>query len=175
MTKSNIALIGFRATGKSSVGRTLAGRLGRQFVDMDARLAESFGCDIRTWVQNHGWESFRQAEAELLRNLAQLENMVVATGGGIIEREVNRSILKVRFFVVWLQTSPAIIYSRLASDLNTSSNRPPLTEMPMREEVDHLVRLRSPLYEDAADLILRTDEQSPLSLAKAISDYLASS
>lgn len=173
MTKTNIALIGFRATGKSLVGRTLASRLGRQFVDMDARLVESFGCDIKTWVQNHGWESFREAESKLLSNLAQLENTVVATGGGIIEREVNRSILKARFFVVWLQTSPAIIYSRLTNDLNTSSNRPPLTEMPMREEIEHLIRLRVPLYEDAADLVLRTDEQSPLSLSKAISDYLA--
>jgi len=172
MTKRNIALIGFRATGKSVIGRTLAGRLGRQFVDMDARLVESLGCDIRTWVEKHGWESFREAETELLSKLARLEKAVVATGGGCIEREVNRSVLKAHFWVVWLRASPAIIYSRLTHDHNTSSNRPPLTQMPMREEIEHLIRLRSPLYEDAADLVLCSDEESPLSLSMAISDYI---
>ncbi len=173
MAKSNIELIGFRATGKSLVGRTLADRLGHQFVDMDARLTESFGCDITTWVQNHGWESFREAESELLIELARLENTVVATGGGIIERQVNCSVLKAYFFVVWLQASPAIIHSRLTGDFNTSSNRPPLTQMPMREEIEHLIGLRSPLYAEVADLVLRTDEESPPSLSKAISDYIA--
>lgn len=173
MSKNNIALIGFRATGKSEVGKLLAGLLDRRFIDMDVRLTELFGCDIRTWVQNHGWQSFREAETELLVKLARLEQVVVATGGGIIERESNRGMLKAHFWVIWLRASPATIYSRLTNDLNTGSYRPPLTPMPMREEIEHLIHLRSSLYEDVADLVLSSEEESPLSLAMTISDYVA--
>lgn len=170
MSRSNIALIGFRATGKSVVGKALASRLKRRFVDMDVQLMEAFGCDIRTWVQDHGWESFRDAETDLLIDLARQESTVVATGGGIVEREVNRNVLKAHFFVVWLQASPETVYARLTGDHNTSFHRPPLTQMPVREEIEHLLRLRSPLYEKAADLILSSDEGSPLSLSTTISE-----
>ena len=82
--KTRIALIGFRASGKSLVGKLLAEELNLSFVDMDERLVASFGRGIDQWVQAHGWESFRQAESELLEELSREQGLVVATGGGVV-------------------------------------------------------------------------------------------
>ena len=75
----NIALVGFRATGKSTLGRILAEKLGYTFVDMDEELVTRFGTDIHNWVQEHGWEAFRDAEAQLFAELAGHLRQIVAT------------------------------------------------------------------------------------------------
>ncbi|MCK8603140.1 shikimate kinase [Desulfoferrobacter suflitae] len=161
MEKSNIALIGFRATGKSSIGERLAQVLQRQFVDMDSELTKAFGQSIHNWVRGHGWESFRYAESELLKELAGCRQLVIATGGGVIGSEGNRTLLKKYFYVIWLKATPETIRSRLLDDRRTTHvNRPPLTDLPLEDEIDHLLRERLPLYEESADVSFATDNAS---------------
>jgi shikimate kinase len=168
MTRSSIALIGFRATGKSSVGRALAGRLDRPFKDLDAEITTVLGQDIHSWVKARGWESFRQVETERLFALAGQGGLVVACGGGVVVRELNRECLRRHFFVVWLQASLETIRRRLLEDPRSALSRPPLTELPLKEEIETLLRQRTPWYEEIADLVLNTDAAGPAELAEAI-------
>jgi shikimate kinase len=169
----NIALIGFRGTGKSAVGRLLAQRLGGAFLDMDEKLVESMGMDIREWVELHGWESFRDAESKLLASLAGKERLVAATGGGVVLREENRAALKAMFEVVWLRASSEVILARLAKDPKTAGLRPSLTGLPMREEVERLLLERNAFYEEAADEFLDTDDLAPEEAAGRIYERVA--
>ena len=168
MIKTNIALIGFRATGKSSVGKALAGRLGRPFKDLDTEITTVLGQDIHSWVKTRGWESFRQLETELLFTLAGQKGLVVACGGGVVAREQNRECLRQHFFVIWLQASLETIQRRLLEDPRSALLRPPLTELPLQEEIETLLWQRTPWYEEIADLILATDAAGPAELAEAI-------
>jgi shikimate kinase len=165
---SSIALIGFRATGKTTIGRALATKLRWSFVDMDERLTATFGTDIHTWVQEHGWDAFRDAEARLLGELANGQEQVVATGGGVILRPVNRERLQQYFFVVWLQASPASIETRLAQDPKTVAQRPPLTDLSWQDEIAHLLEERFPLYAATAHMVLDTDGQETSTLLVSI-------
>jgi shikimate kinase len=174
MKKAKIALIGFRATGKSLVGRILAQKLSWAFVDMDERLEASLGMDIQTWVKSHGWESFRKEESKLLERLASEQRAVVATGGGVVLDPANRKRLKDTFLVVWLQASSEVIFSRMSKDPITASQRPSLTGLPMREEVDRLLQERLLLYEEISDLVLPTDEASPDELTSSIAGFIQS-
>lgn len=168
MGKRNVALIGFRTSGKSLVGKILADRLGMHFVDMDEALVAAFGQDIDGWVAAHGWESFRRAESDLLESLAHQDARVVATGGGVILRETNRRRLEENFFVVWLQALPETIQLRMTQDPKTSSSRPPLTDLPLQEEIHRLLQDRTPLYAETADFTLSTDGMAAEDLADAI-------
>jgi shikimate kinase len=168
----NIALIGFRATGKSSIGRFLARHLGWRFVDMDERLVASFGQDIQSWVRQHNWESFREAESKLLESLSEQTGLVVGTGGGVILREANRQVLRNRFLVVWLKASAGTIYTRLVHDPLTPSQRPPLTELPLRAEIEQTLSERWPIYEQTANLIVDTEADPVEKLALGLANTL---
>ncbi len=157
MKLRNIALIGFRATGKSSVGILLAKKLHRVFLDMDEELMGRLEMDIQKWVELHGWPSFRDAEAQLLGELSGEKNLVVATGGGVVERETNRELLKMNFVVIWLHAPSAAILERLEKDPATASNRPPLTQLAWKDEVREVLERRDPLYEQCAHLKMDTN------------------
>jgi len=160
--KRSIALVGFRGTGKSHVGRLLAQSLHRPFLDMDIELIRIRGEDITRWVEREGWASFRTAESQLLHELAAKPEMVVATGGGIVLDPSNRLVLRKSFHVIWLQASPETIGRRLSADADTTSTlRPALTALPPDEEIRQLLAERDPFYGDVADCVLATDRLSP--------------
>lgn len=167
-----IALIGFRATGKTLVGKTLAQKLRWPFIDMDVQLTTAFGQDIDAYVRSHGWESFRDAESDLLKTLVARERCVVSTGGGIIERATNREILAEHFVVIWLRAAPETIQTRLQQDPLTSANRPPLTHLPMEKEILEVLQRRTPLYEESADLVLDADSATPQELVSRVEAFL---
>lgn len=152
----SIALIGFRATGKSSVGALLARKLHREFLDMDEEITRHLGMSIQEWVELHGWPSFRDAESRLLQELSRKKNLVLATGGGVIEKEGNRELLRKNFMVVWLQASASTLLQRLEKDPVTKSNRPPLTDLAWKNEVEEVIRRRDPLYSQCAHIHLDT-------------------
>jgi shikimate kinase len=168
MTAKRIALVGFRATGKSCVGQVLARQLQWTFVDMDEALTAAFGQSIDAWVQAHGWEAFRQAEARLLRQLARQSRLVVATGGGVVIGAANRGQLKEHFFVVWLQASAQSIHTRLRQDPKTAAQRPPLTGLPLQQEITTLLREREPWYREVADLSVAADCRDVATLVTVI-------
>jgi shikimate kinase len=171
--KPNIALIGFRASGKSLLGKLLAQSLGLSFVDMDQRLIASFGKSIDQWVQSEGWESFRKAESELLGLLAREHGLVVATGGGVVLSASNRSLLKKHFFVIWLKATPETTHSRIIDDPNTGANRPAFTTLPLREEIEKVLAERSILYQETAHIALLTDDALPAQLISTVMHQLS--
>jgi shikimate kinase len=155
--KSRIALIGFRATGKSFLGRGLAQGSGWAFVDMDDELVASLGMSIDQWVKLHGWESFRREESRLLSALALRDRVVVATGGGIVLDPANRALLRAAFHVIWLKASRETILSRILGDDRSAAFRPPLTGLPLETEIETVLEERLPLYAETAHHSVEVD------------------
>ncbi|MEJ5365305.1 MAG: shikimate kinase [Desulfosoma sp.] len=160
-----IAVIGFRASGKSTLGPLVARALGWRFVDMDEVLSASLGLSIAAWVDRFGWESFRDREARLLADLSRDDKIVVATGGGVVEREENRRVLQQSFFTAWVRCAPEILCRRLASDEKTAPSRPSLTGGDVVAEAAEVLARRSPWYEASARVVLDADTASPEELA----------
>ncbi len=150
--KRNIFLIGPRACGKTSVGRALAKQLGLDFVDTDHALVASVGMEIAEYVDQKGWDGFRDKETETLERVAGEAVRVVGCGGGIVLREQNREILK-GGMVLYIKTAPEVLAERLMRDPN-EAQRPSLTGKSIVDEVREILEERAPLYEGCADVIL---------------------
>ena len=151
----NIVLIGYRGTGKSVVGEIVAKRLGMQCVATDARIVEKAGMSIPEIVEKHGWPAFRDLESEQAREVAKLDNVVVDTGGGIIERPENVEALRANAVVIWLKASVDAIVSRIQH----GNQRPSLTGgKSFTEEVAEVLERRTPKYHAAAQYEIDTDE-----------------
>ncbi|HEY8503071.1 MAG TPA: shikimate kinase [Gemmataceae bacterium] len=161
-----IFLIGYRGTGKSTVGRRLAEVLGWAFLDADAELEARHGKTIRTIFAEEGEAGFRDKEEALLGELSAGEDRVIATGGGVVLRPANRERLRAGF-VVWLRARPETIWERLRADPTTAERRPDLS-VGGREEVEQLLRQREPLYAQCADFTADTDDLSPEQITLAI-------
>jgi shikimate kinase len=162
-----IYLIGYRATGKTTVGKELARLLGWEFVDADVYLEERAGKTIREIFREEGEAGFRDRESLNLEELSARPDHVIATGGGIILREENRKRMKETGFVVWLTASAPTLWQRIQADHTTLERRPNLTVGGM-EEVENLLEARRPLYEMGCDLRISTEGESPEQLAGAI-------
>jgi shikimate kinase len=165
----NIVLIGYRGTGKSTVGRLVAQQLSWPFLDADDELERRAGRSIREIFAADGESAFRDLETEVLKTLCSGDEQVLALGGGVIVREENRQLLTPpRQFVVWLQADAATLLARVTADATTAERRPPLTGLAQRDEIEQLLAARSPLYASCAQLVLTTAGQSPAHLADAI-------
>ncbi len=165
---SRIFLIGYRGTGKSTVGRHLAALLGWQFVDADAHLEVEQGRSIREIFATQGEPVFRDLESAVLVELAQRQHCVIATGGGIVLRPENRAELKSSGFVAWLDGEPATIWHRLQADPTTADRRPNLTATGGLAEVVSIMQARQPLYAETASARFPTEGRSPETVAVAI-------
>ncbi|AAY48338.1 shikimate kinase [Xanthomonas campestris pv. campestris str. 8004] len=153
----NLVMIGPMGAGKSCIGRRLAERFGLDFVDVDQAIVEQVGSSIPAIFEQHGEARFRQHEAEALHGLLAQSNKLVSTGGGAILDAGNRQRIRERGFVVYLHVSVPAQLTRLARDRNR-----PLLQRPDREQVLHgMAALRTPLYQEVADLTLETDHLSP--------------
>jgi shikimate kinase len=157
----NIILIGYRATGKSLIGRKLADRLGCEFLDMDRAIEMRQGRTIREMVAAHGWPYFRALERELLLLLAERRGLVIATGGGVVLQQEAWSCLKASGLVVWLTADRETICKRLGSDARTGEQRPSLTGRPIEAEIEQVLAEREPLYREGADLVVDTCNRQP--------------
>jgi len=164
----SVALIGYRATGKTTVGKITALRLGWDFFDMDELLVKRLGMTINDWVRLYGWNAFRDEETELLKELSAEKHIVVATGGGVVERSENRSILREHFLVVWLYCSQEEIVNRLKNDERSSDYRPSITGLGLIEEVSHVLSLREPLYREIAHIKVDVTNKLPESISDDI-------
>lgn len=160
-------LVGYRATGKSTVGRSLAERLGWNFVDADAYLEATGGASIASIFAQWGEPEFRRRESAVLAELSHRERVVIATGGGVILAEANRRRLRESGYVVWLTADADTIGRRLQTDPTTAERRPNLTVGGQRE-IEELLAARQPLYREVADLAVSTEARSPDAIASAI-------
>ena len=149
--EKNIYLVGPRASGKTSLGRLLAERLGRPFLDLDERFVEQTGRTVAQVVETEGWERFRELEHEVLAWAHANPGRVVATGGGAALKAANRDLLK-QGVTVYLQADPERVVARLMADL-LPEQRPALTDLPLEEEVRKTVAEREPYYLAVAHLV----------------------
>jgi shikimate kinase len=153
----NIVLIGYRGTGKSTVGKLLAARLGRELVSTDAEIIKRAKRTIPEIVTQEGWEYFRNLESDVCRELASRDKLVIDTGGGAILRTQNVEALKRNGTVFWLTASVETIEKRIGDD----DQRPSLTgAKSFVDEIQDVLRERTPNYQAAADHTIATDDRS---------------
>lgn len=169
----NIFLIGYRAAGKSTVGKKLAARLDRPFVDADLKLVEACAMSINECVNRHGWDYFREKEKTILKQLCRLDRQVVATGGGVVMDDENVVNMKQSGVLVWLRAAPETIKNRILQDGSSGEFRPALTPGGVTEEVEETLRYRNPLYEAAMDFSVFTDRSGPDKICDVIAAKLS--
>ncbi|ENY73140.1 shikimate kinase AroK [Aeromonas diversa] len=163
--KRNIFLVGPMGAGKSTIGRHLAEQLHMEFYDSDQEIERRSGADI-SWVFDvEGEEGFRVREERVIGDLSEMQGIVLATGGGAIKSRETRNRLSARGIVVYLETTIEKQLARTQRD----KRRPLLqTEEPPREVLERLAGERNPLYEEVADFVVHTDEQSAKIVANQI-------
>lgn len=165
----NIALIGFMGSGKTTVGRILAKRLGYSFADMDEVIERKSGKAIANIFRDDGEEAFRNAETETLLEVLAKAEVVISCGGGVILREENRSALRLNSIVVFLKAGPEEIFKRVG---NTGDMRPLLNTDNPRAAIERMLQDRESYYESAADIGVDTTGKSPGRVAELIIEEL---
>lgn len=158
---NRLFLIGPMGSGKTTVGRFLAGRLGLKFLDLDQEIERRLGVDVGVIFDIEGETGFRTRETSMLDELTQRDRILLATGGGTVLSPVNRQMLSQRGLVVWLKTSVDQQLRRLERD-----QRRPLLQAPDREaRLKGLAEARDPLYQECAELVIRSANISPAQMA----------
>jgi len=166
---SNVFLVGLMGAGKTTVGRALAKKLDKQFIDSDHEIEARSGVSIPVIFEIEGEAGFRQREADVIRNLTAREDIVLATGGGAILRPENRELLKSRGTVVYLRADINQILQRTAKD----KNRPLLQSGDPRQKLEQLSSEREPLYREVAHIVIDTGRPNISSLVQVILTQLA--
>jgi len=161
--KNRIFLIGPMGSGKTTVGRRLASMLGKTFCDTDNEVEAKTGVNIAYIFDVEGEEGFRTRESAVLFEKAQLDNIIISTGGGIIELKTNREVLK-NGYVIYLKTSLETQKERAAPN----ENRPLLLNTNAEKQLTELMIKRKPLYEESADRVIITDGLTSKAVAKQI-------
>lgn len=162
---AGVALIGARGSGKSTVGRLVADRLGWAFEDADEALERAAGRSIAAIFADDGEPTFRDLEERTVAELTGRQELVLATGGGAILREANRRALRRFGLVVWLDADPETLAGRLRDD---PGGRPSLTGRGVVEEVASVLERRRPLYAEVADATIDAARLDPETAAGAI-------
>lgn len=150
----NIFLIGLMGAGKTTLGKQLAAHLKRDFYDSDQVICERTGVSIPTIFELEGEQGFRNREITVIDELTQLNNIILATGGGAILQPQNRLVLRNRGFIVYLKARPEILLARTRLD----KNRPLLQVADPLAKLKQLYNERDPIYHSAAHLILEVND-----------------
>ncbi len=160
----NIFLVGLMGAGKSTVGRLLARRLSKRFVDTDHEIEKRNGVTIPVIFEIEGEDGFRRREQEVLTDLAQEQGLVLSTGGGIVLRPENREALRNHGFVVYLNARPELLAERTKHD----RSRPLLNVEDPLSRLRQLYAVRDPLYRDVAHAVVETGRGAPQQVVQAI-------
>jgi shikimate kinase len=171
----NVVLIGFRGSGKSTVGKALSDRLGREFIDCDAWIEKRTGLTIKEIFERHGESHFRTLESQAIGELSAMDGKVIATGGGAALKYQNMQVFKRNGGkIFFLEVGPETAFRRIQEDATTRSRRPALTEKDPFTEVKEQIELRKPYYEKGADVTIATDgvaiEEIVLAILKHIQE-----
>ncbi len=161
----NIVLIGYRGTGKSEVAGILSETLKMKYIGMDAEIVKKAGLTIPQIVEKYGWDKFRSIETEVALDVSKLDNIIVDTGGGVIERPENIEALKKNGIIFWLKASVDVIVARIES----GTERPALTQgKTFTEEVAEVLNRRTAKYSGAAQYEIDTDHMTSKQVADSI-------
>lgn len=172
MNEGSLFLIGSRGSGKSTVAQLLACELGWDWLDADDELEKRYGQTIRAIFAAEGEAGFRDKESAILADLCRLPRHVVATGGGVVLRQSNRSLLRSSGRVVWLRADVETLWQRVQADCATAERRPPLT-VGGRAEMEEILHLREPLYRQCADAIVPTAGRQPSEIVAEIQRWMS--
>jgi len=167
--KTGVALIGFMGTGKTMVGKALAEKLGKEFIELDALIERKAGKTIPGIFQYDGEIRFREHEIDAAEEASQNNNTVIACGGGIVLNKINIDRLRKECIIVYLTASPGVILQRTSGDKN---ERPLLKVSDRRRQVQELLRFRRPFYERAADIEINTSRLDIGSVVRRIIEKL---
>ena len=174
MNYFNLFLIGYRCTGKSSVGRSLSEKLGWAFIDTDSLLVTEQRMSIKEIVGAYGWESFRQMEHVILKNVCTSDGQVVATGGGVVLNEDNVMLMQKSGKIIWLKARFGTIKARMLQDKDSQAFRPALTLSDSILEIEETLSARKPFYKSAMDLFVDTDDLTIRAITDSIMEKIRS-
>jgi len=179
--KTNVVLIGFMGAGKTAVGKVLAKRLGKKFVELDSVIERKAGKSIPEIFQQDGEVTFRELEIEVTKEVSRDKNLVIACGGGIVLNKINIDRLKNESIIVYLTASPRVLLRRVSDSgegrplLNTSNrggDEPRHYDLdarsPLNRSIQELLRFRKPFYDRAADIKISTSKLDIDSVAEQI-------
>jgi len=169
LDKQNIFLVGAMGAGKTTIGKYLSQQLGRTFYDSDLEIERRTGVSL-TWIFDvEGEAGFREREIKMIDELTQCSNIILATGGGSVLRDINRQNLSARGVVIHLKTTIEQQMLRMEKD----KKRPLLQNIEdKRGTLEEMAKTREKLYEEIADLTFRTDENSIKTVAETILETL---
>jgi shikimate kinase len=156
----NVVLIGFRCSGKTTLGKALAERLGMEFVDADELVEQRHQMTIKEIFEKKGESVFRLWECDAIAGIAKLDGHVIATGGGAVLRYKNIRNLKRNSVVVFLSVCPDTAFERIQRDPKSRSRRPALTPKDPHTEVSEQYRMREPIYRGVADIVIDTTDHT---------------
>jgi shikimate kinase len=153
----NVVLIGYRCSGKTEVGQSLAEKLNRPFLDTDGLIEQRTGSTIEAMVAARGWDDFRDCERLVVAEISQKSPLVIATGGGVVLDAGNVRNLKHKGWLVWLKAPARVLRERMARDRRQVKGRPSLTDAGPLDEIEVVLKQREPFYEKASDWAVDTD------------------
>ena len=163
-----VFLVGPPGAGKSTVGKHLAGYLQAAFFDLDEVIQERAGADIPWIFDVEGETGFRDRETAVINDFASLDNVVIATGGGVVLRSQNRSVMSSASTVIYLEASLSTLVSRTEG----KTKRPLLVGEDVRQVLQEIMAVREPLYREVADITVVSTGDSAKKLAGVIAKKL---
>jgi len=160
---TSIGFIGYRGSGKTTVGQLLAQRLGRNFVDIDQQIVRQAGKTIKEIFETAGESAFRDLESRCIAEVATMEMGVISFGGGALDREENRHAIKAAHIkLVYLRCEVNELLRRIREDVQTAETRPNLTTLGGGvEEIQAILARREPIWQAMAMGEIDVTEQSP--------------
>lgn len=167
----NVVLIGYRGSGKTSVGRVLADLLRCPFVDTDEIVVQQAAATIAEIFAREGQAGFRNREREAIARAVANQDQVISVGGGAVESAENREMLSAYGTVVWLRGGADVLWRRINQDAESDANRPNLAEGGL-EEVRSILKRREPLYSNLADIQMDTTRLDIQSIALQVQQQL---
>jgi|SRR3989338_606458 len=164
----NIALIGFRGTGKTTIAKLLARKLDKKLVSIDEEIVKKTKLNIGKFVKKYGWDKFREVESEVTESLSDLDECIFDTGGGIVMRNENITNLKKNALIVLLTADVKTITNRLKN----SKERPALTKSSYIHEIKDVLHEREERYKKAADYTIDTSRLKPEEVCDLMIHYV---
>ena len=159
-----VACVGLPGSGKTTIGKQLARRLGIQFFDSDSAIERRIGCSIREFFERESEKSFRDLEQEVIDELTQSGSCVLSSGGGVVLRQINRINLHERCQVIYLHSAPEEVFRRLQHD----RHRPLLQVADPLAKLKELYEQRDPLYRETAHFVIETGRPSVSTMVNMI-------
>jgi shikimate kinase len=153
--KTGIALIGFMGTGKTAVGKALAARLGKRFIETDALIEKKAGRSIPDIFRQDGEIAFREMEIDIIKEIAGEDNAVIACGGGVVLNKINIDRLRIKCKIINLKATPAVIAARTSGG---QGDRPLLDVTDPLARIRGMIDYRRPFYRRAADIEIDTSK-----------------